>query len=102
MATLSLRKGDTFVARATFTDDVSGDPYPMSGWDISASMLFSNCPAVVLTCSWLDQPGGIAILRLPAAETATLHVGDHELQVRMTTPEADLISADPQVVRVRE
>jgi hypothetical protein len=102
MAILPLRKGDTFVARATFTDDATGDPYAMDNWLIAASMLFSSCPPVELTCTWLNQPGGVAILRLPADETASLHIGEYELRVRMTTPEGDLISADPQVVQVRE
>lgn len=102
-ATLELRKGDAFIVRVTFKDKTTGDPYPMTGWDVEATMRYSNCPPVDLAPTWVQfTPGGIARVKLTADESALLHVGEHELQVRAISPDGDPISTQPVTVNVRD
>lgn len=100
MAILTLRKGDTLALRATFTDDVTGAAFPMTGWSIEATMKFSTCPAIELDATWADQPGGIASVKLAADQTEVLNDGEHEMRVRLTSPAGDRLSASPQVIQV--
>lgn len=103
VAALELRKGDAFIVRVTFKDKVTGDPYPMTDWDLEGTMRYSNCPAVDLTPTWIaTEPGGIARLKLTSEETSLLHVGEYELQVRAISPDGDGISTQPVTVDVRD
>lgn len=103
VASLELRKGDAFIVRVTFNDKTTGDPYPMTGWEIEGTMRYSNCPVVELTPTWIQYtPGGIARLKLTSEETSALHVGEYELQVRSISPDGDPISTQPVTVDVRD
>jgi len=103
VASLELRKGDAFIVRVTFKDKTTGDPYPMTDWDLEGTMRYSNCPAVGLTPTWVaTEPGGIARLKLTSEETSLLKVGEYELQVRAISPDGDGISTQPVTVNVRD
>lgn len=100
MSVIDLRRGDALVLRATFTQ--GGADYSMSGWEIAASMKFSNCPAVDLTAAWVDGFTNVGRIRLDAEDTSGLQLGDYELNVRVTSPEGDPISTAPVTIRVRD
>lgn len=103
VASLELRKGDAFIVRVTFKDKVTGDPYPMTGWEVEGTMRYSNCPVVELTPTWIQEtPGGIARLKLTSEETSLLKVGEYELQVRAISLDGDGISTQPVTVNVRD
>lgn len=107
MATIKLRRGDDLCIRAQFfevDESVSpptSAPYDMGGWTVEADMQQGTCPPVPLTVEWLDQPAGLAFLRLHNSLTPALELGEYLVQIRGTNPDGHQTSALPQKVIVR-
>lgn len=100
MSIINLRRGDALVLRATFTE--AGVQYDMSAWTLAASLKFSNCTPVDLDTEWVVGFVNIGRLRLSAEQTQGLELGEHELSVRVTSPDGDPISTTPVKIVVRD
>lgn len=98
MPTIPLRRGDTFVASAAFS--ANGVAKDMSGYTLEADLQFANCTPVPLTAAWVTIATGIASIRLPHADTATLQPGEHQLRVRAINAAGDRSSCSPITVQV--
>jgi hypothetical protein len=102
MPTIPLRRGDDLALKATFTDKVSGEAADLTGWSISATMRFSNCPPVELTAAFVSPSTGEAGIELPDTETLNLKVGEHTLRVRLTNPAGVDVSAPSAIILVAD
>lgn len=99
---IALRKGDALQVRVEFTNLSDGSEYPMTGWALEGSMRYANCTPVELVASWVDEPTGVGMVELDAAETDNLTVGDYELRVRATSPGGKPTSSAPVTIRVTD
>lgn len=102
MPTLQLRRGDDLAYRATFTDKTSGDAADLSGWDVAASLQFSNCTPIPLAASLSSPSSGEALIELPDTETTNLKLGEHTLRVRLTNPAGVDVSAPSVIIQVAD
>lgn len=97
---LTLRRGDTFVAQAAFSE--GGIPQDMTDWEVEATLQYAACGPVVLDVDWGDQVGGIAVVTLGHEETQGLQIGDHVLRVRAINPQGHRTSCNPVMVKVSD
>lgn len=98
MATIQLRRGDTFVAGAAFS--TSGVPKNMTGYTLEADLQYANCTPVALSATWIDITIGSARIKLQHTETAALQFGEHQLRVRAINADGDRSSCSPITVQV--
>jgi hypothetical protein len=96
MAMIDLRRGDVLFLRVNVKDSVTSAPYSMTDWTMVAALLIANCPPVPCVISWVDQPAGVARVRLD--DTTALHVGEYELVVTLTSPSPDNVRVSSSVV----
>lgn len=102
MPIISLRRGDDLALKAKFSDKVTNADADLTGWSVSATLQFSNCPPVELTASFVSPSTGEASVELADTETAKLQVGEHNLRVRLTNPAGVDVSAPSAIIAVAD